>query len=224
MKTICNVTLCCALLLLTAPMLRAQDFSKYRKFSLDTSLATVLKQTDQKFADVKATHIRPALIQEVTWWPPNLPGVSSQSDSVQQMLFSFYNGALYKMTVIYDRTSTEGLTASDMVKSISAKYGSATNVAPAIDISANEQYGVMRQPIASWQDSQYSFNLVRSSFSGGFELVIYSNRVNSQAEVAATEAARLDEQEGPQRAADRKKKETDDLEAARSKNQKSFHP
>jgi hypothetical protein len=35
-------------------------------------------------------------------------------------------------------------------------------------------------------------------------------------------AAKLDKQEGPQREADRQKKETDDLEVTRQKNQKSF--
>jgi hypothetical protein len=38
------------------------------------------------------------------------------------------------------------------------------------------------------------------------------------------EAAKLDEQEGPQREAERLKKETDGLAIAREKNQKSFHP
>jgi len=45
-----------------------------------------------------------------------------------------------------------------------------------------------------------------------------------EAEIATAEAAKLDEQERPQKDAERQKKETTDLELARQKNQKSFRP
>ena len=134
MKTIRCSILCFVVLLLTAQLLWAQDLSKYRHFTLGMSLTRVLERTDQKMVDVKVIHGRPALVQEVNWWPPNLPGTSFQSDTVEQILFSFYNGELYKIFVTYDRTSTEGLTAEDMVKSISAKYGPATSVKPKVDL------------------------------------------------------------------------------------------
>jgi len=175
-------------------------------------------------ADVNVIHSRPALIQELTWWPPNLPGTSFRSDTVEQILFSFYNGALYKISVSYDRTSTEGLTAEDMVKSISAKYGPPTNIALEIDSATNERYEVRQKPVASWEDSQYSFNLVRSSFTNGLELVIYSKRVNAEAEVAIANALKSEEETGPQREAERQKKQTDDLEVMRQQNQKDFSP
>ena len=224
MKTICCSILCFVVLLLTAPLLRAQDLSKYRHFTLGMSLTRVLERTDQKMADVKVIHGRPALVQELTWWPPNLPGTSFQSDTVEQILFSFYNGELYKIFVTYDRTSTEGLTAEDMVKSISAKYGPATSVKPEVDSATNERYDMKQKPVATWEDSQYSFNLIRSSFSGSFELLIYSKRLNAEAEVALAEAVKLEKQEEPQREAERQKKQTGDLEATRQKNQKSFRP
>jgi hypothetical protein len=224
MKTTRNSILCLAVLLLAAPLLLPQDLSKYRNFSFGMSLATVLKHTDQKMSDVKAIHLRPALIQEVTWWPPTLPGISFQSDTVEQILFSFYNGELYKISVTYDPSSTEGLTAEDMVKSISTKYGPATYLALAIDSVKNDSYEVTETPAASWQDAQYSFNLVRSSFSDHLGLIIYSKRVNREAELAIVEAAKLEEQEGPQREADRQKKQMDDVEVARQKNRKIFRP
>ena len=68
----------------------------------------------------------------MTWWPPNIPGPSYRADSVEQILFSFYDGALYKMSVTL-RSSVDGrslLEAGDMVKSISAKYGPSTTIAP----------------------------------------------------------------------------------------------
>jgi hypothetical protein len=223
MKTIRSSILCFVVLLLAAPLLQGQDLSKYRHFTVGMSLARVLERTEQKVADAKIIHARPALIQELTWWP-NALGPSSRSDAVEQILFSFYNGELYKISVTYDRGSTEGLTAPDMTKAISAKYGPPTNVVLEIDSSTNEQYEVRQKPIASWEDSQFSINLVRSSFSGDFELVIYSKRLNAEAEVALAEAVKLEKQEEPQREAERQQKETDDLEVARQKNQKGFRP
>jgi hypothetical protein len=224
MKTLRSSILCFVVLLLAAPLLRAQDLSKYRHFTLGMSLTRVLERTDQKMADVKVIHGRPALIQELNWWPPNLPGTSFQSDTVEQILFSFYNGELYKISVTYDQSSTEGLTAEDMVKSISAKYGPATNLAVEIDSAKNDGYDVTQKPVASWEDAQYSFNLVRSSFTDHLGLIIYSKRVNALADLAIAEAVRIEEQEGPNREAERQKKQTDDLEAARQRNRKIFRP
>src|SRR5256886_8567801 len=223
-KTIRSSILCLVVLLLAAPLLRAQDLSKYRHFTLGMSLTKVLERTGQKMTDVKLIHGRPALVQEVNWWPPNLPGTSFQSDTVEQILFSFYNGELYKISVTYDQTSTEGLTEEDMVKSISAKYGQATYIALAIDFATNDRYDVTQKPVASWEDAQYSFNLVRSSFTDHLGLIIYSKRVNAAAELATVEAVKLEEQEGPQREAERQKKQVDDLEVARQKNRKIFRP
>ena len=223
MKTIHSI-LCLFALLLTAPLLRAEDLSKYRHFTLGMSLTRILERTDQKMAEVKVIHGRPALIQDLTWWPPTVPGTSLRSENIEQIVFSFYNGELYKISVTYDRTSMEGLTADDMVTSISAKYGPPTSVALAIDSAENDRYDARLKPIASWEDDQYAFNLVRSSFTDGFGLNIYSKRVNAQAELAIVEALKMDEQEGPQREADRQKKQMDELEAARQKNRKIFRP
>ena len=224
MKTIRSSILCLSALLLAAPMLRAQDFSKYRNFSLGMSLPTVLKYTGQKIADVKVTHSQPALIQEVTWWPPNSPGTAFQSDAVREIVFSLHNGELYKMLVTYDRASTEGLTTPDMMKAVTAKYGPVANVALAIDSSANDRYDLRAKTIASWEDAQYAIDLVRSAFTDDFGLVIYSKRVNAEVELAIAESLKLEEQQRPKREAERHQRETDDLEATRQKNRKIFHP
>lgn len=224
MKTLRSSILCLVVLLLLAPLLRAQDLSKYRHFSLGMSLTRVLERTDQKIDDVKVIHVRPALIQELTWWLPQVPGTPLHSDSVEQILFSFYDGDLYKISVTYNQTSTEGLTAEDMVKSISAKYGPPTNVVLEIDSTKHDGYDVRQKLVASWEDAQYSFNLVRSSFSEQLGLIIYSKQVNAEADHAILEAVKLEEQEGPQREAERLKKRIDDLEVARQKNQKIFRP
>ena len=211
-------------LLLTATSIRAQDYSNYRDFSIGASLATVLKQTNQKLADVNVAHAGPSPIQEVTWWPPNLRGTSFRSDSVEQILFSFHDGKLYKMSVTYDQGSTEGLTSADMVKSISAKYGPASTVAPVVDPASKDTYDAKGRLVASWEDAHYSFNLVPSSFTDRFGLIIYSKQANAEAELAIAEALLLAKQNGPRIAAELEKKQSDDLEVAREKNQKTFRP
>jgi hypothetical protein len=222
MKATQKLAFCLITLLFIVPTVHAQDFSKYRSFSLGTSLPAVLKSTGQKMADVKVTHSQPALIQEVTWWPPNSTGIG-QSEAVREIVFSLYNGALYKMSITYDRSSTEGLTTPDMEKVLTAKYGPVRNVALAID-SSNERYDLREKIVASWEDPQYSIDLVRSGFTDDFGLVIYSKRVNADAELAIAEAVKMEEQERPKREAERQKREIDDLEATRQKNRKIFHP
>jgi hypothetical protein len=224
MKTIRQLFFCLITLLLAAPMLQAQDFSKYRNFSLGMGLPAVLKYTSQKMADVKVIHSQPALIQEVTWWPPTSPGTTAQSDAVREIVFTLYNGELYKMAVTYDRTSTEGLTTPDMMKAVTARYGPVANVPLAIDAAANDRYDMSAKIVASWEGSQYSVDLVRSAFTDDFGLMIYSKRVNADAEMAIAEAVKLETQERPKREAERQQKETADLEVARQKNRKIFQP
>jgi hypothetical protein len=224
MKTLRCSILSFVVLLFTAPLLRAQDLSKYRDFTLGMSLTKLLERTDQKMNDVKTIHVRPALVQELSWWPPNAPAASLRSDSVERVLFSFYGGELYKISVTYDRLSTEGLTEEDMVRSISAKYGPATIVAPELGPASDGRYDSKEKPVASWEDAQYSLSLVRSSFNDVLGLVALSKRANAEAEAVIAEAVKLAQQEGPKREAERLKKQIDDLQVSREKNQKSFRP
>src|SRR6267378_1448861 len=203
MKTLRNSMFCLAVFLLASSIISAQDFSKYRGFSLGTSLATVLKQTQQKPVDVKVIHARPTLIQDLNWWPPAVPGASYRADSVEQMLFSFCNGELYK---------------------ISVTYGPATILEPETDSVLNARFSSGEKTVASWEDSQYFFKLVRSPFTNRFGLTIFSKLLNTEAEIIIADAVTLEKQEKPQRDADLKKKEVDDLEAERQKNQKAFRP
>ncbi len=224
MKTIRNSIFCLSALLCAGSVLRAQDFSRYRVFTLGTSLTNVLKLSDQRPAAVKVLHDRPVLIQELTWWPPSTTGTSSRPDSVEQVVLSFYNGELYKLSVTYDYASTKGLTTADMVESLSSKYGPPTSVESRVDPVLNEGYNMKQDSVASWQDSPYFLTLVRSSFPDRFGLVLYSKKVDAEAELSIAAAVKLEEQERPEKEAEQKKKEADDLEAVRLKNQKTFHP
>jgi len=222
MKVMFSLFLVFVSLIAATPILHAQDLSKYREFVLGANLTTVLRLTNQKLTDVNQTPGISPMVQELTWWPPSASGSPYRSDSVEQILFSFYNGELYKISVTYDQNSTEGLTGEDMVKSISEKYGPPTTISPDIAANWNSHYEAREKSVATWEDSERSLNLVRSSFSSRFGLIIYTKRVNTGVQLAIAEAARVEKLEAPAREAERQKKQTDDRELARQKNQKSF--
>ncbi len=211
-------------MLLSAPSIRGQDLSKYRGFSLGMSLPELSNQVDLRPLETKLIQKRPSAIQELTCWPSGSSGYSLQADSVWQIFFSFYNGELFRILVTYDRDATHGLTAEDMIQAISTKYGTATRPAGEISFPTNELYRSTQKVIARWEDSQYSINLVRSRFLNSFALVMFSKRLDAQADAAIAKSIKLEGQEDPQKEIDRQKKETDDLEAARQKNQKIFRP
>jgi hypothetical protein len=224
MKSIRNLILCLGVLFLVAPMLGAQELSKYRAFSLGMNVADVVKLSGQKLNDVKTTHLRPLLLQELPWWPPSSGIKSAQPESVERILFSFTNGELYMISVTYTRDATEGLTTADMVTAISSKYGPPTSVQSEIDPAMSALYSLKPTPLASWNNSQYSSDLIRASVSDHFVLNLYSKEVNTQVELATAESVKLDEQERPEKEAGEKKKQADDLEVTRQKNQKDFRP
>jgi hypothetical protein len=224
MKTIRGLALC-LIVMLFMPLLHAQDLSKYRGFSFGMSPAAVLKQTDMKMADVKTLHSQPALIQELTWWLPMLPGTSYQADSVREILFTFCNGQLYRMSATYERSAIEGLTAEDLMQSIAAKYGPPIDPVTEIDLSTGERRGGPEEKVvAHWEDAKYSLTLSRSYLVNSFTLIMYSLQTNAAADEAIAKAIKLEEQQGPQKEADRQKKEADELALARLKNLQSFRP
>ncbi len=219
MKIVRSVGIPLVMILLSAPLIRGQDLSKYRGFSLGMSLPELSSQVDLRPLQTKVIQKHPAVIQEF-----NSSDYSLQADSVGQIFFSFYNGELFRILVTYDRDATHGLTAEDMVQAISTKYGTATRPAGEISFPTNELYRSTQKVIARWEDSQYSINLVRSRFLNSFALVMFSKRLDAQADAAIAESIKLEGQGDPQKEIGRQKKETDDLEAARQKNRKIFRP
>ncbi len=224
MKTTRNIAICVAAILLLVPLAYGQDFSKYRNFSLGTSLIEVSRQVGEKPADASVMHQGPVLIQELTWWPVPSYQSSTPVDPVQQILFSFYDGALYKIMVTYDSSTTEGLTADDMTRTISAKYGPPIMPVVAVASPVTAVYGITQAPIAQWEDPQYSVILSRTPFLNTFQLVICAKQFDDRVEAASAAAAKQERQDAPQREIARVKKEADDLETARQNNLKSFRP
>jgi hypothetical protein len=224
MKMMRNVVVPFALVLFSAMLSYGQDLSKYRNFSFGMSVASVSKQADRQIANPEMIHQRPALIEEATWYPPQPFGSSRPAEPVEKVLFSFYNGELYRMLVTYDNAAIKGLTDDDMIRVISAKYGTPTRPLADVNFPTNPSYRATEKVVARWEDAQYSFNLFRSSASDTFAIVMFDKRLDAEAGVAIAESVRLEKQEAPQREAARLKTENDALEGERQKNIKTLRP
>jgi hypothetical protein len=206
-----------------APPICAQDFSKYRDFSLGMALGPLLKQVDAKPEDARVIHPSPRLIQELTWWPMRSYQSPAPSQPLDDVVFSFLDGRLYKIAATYDDSATRGLTDEDMIQTFSGKYGLATRP-DAGATPASLSYGNAEIPLAHWEDAQYSVTLSRSAYGRAFDLLIFSKPVKDEADAAAAEAVKQEHENAPKIELARVKKESDDLETVRQANLKSFRP
>ncbi len=204
----------------------AEDLSKYRDFQFGGDLATVAKQAGMNPSEARVVHSRPALIQELAWRPQPL-GSSSRTEPDQEVIFSFYDGALYRIAVNYDRRQTEGMTPGDLIEAVSRTYGASAKPLPSAEM-VQLAYGQQEKVLAQWQDEQYRFRLVQSSYGSDYKLVGEFKRLEQAAQTAGLEAARLDDKEAPQREAARLAKENEAervrLEQARLVNKLKFRP
>jgi hypothetical protein len=201
------------------------DLSRYRNFELGADLPAIAKQVRMNPSQAKTIHGRPALLQDLDW-RPQPSGPSSQAEPVEEVVFSFCDGALFRILVQYDRRETEGLTPEDFVDSISQAYGPAAK--PAAAIAAPDSYSAREEILAQWQDAQYRFDLIRSSYASTVRLVGVVKKLETSALAATVEAQRLDDLEAPQRDADRLASEsqaaTVKLEKSRLANKAKFRP
>ena len=224
MKTLGRGVVAAIVILILATVIHAQDLSKYRNFSFGSSMASVSKQVERQPTEAQVIHQQPALIQELGWYPPMSFDSSRPAEPVAKVVFSFYNGALYRMLVVYDSSSTKGLGDEDMIRIVSAKYGVATRPAARVDFPMNPSYDATRKVIARWENSEYSLNLIRSSGSDTFALLMFDKGLDAQAAVSIAESVELERQEAPQKEVARAKKEADDLEVERQKNIRTLRP
>src|SRR6202049_3366972 len=221
MKMTCSLVSSLILILLSAQCIHGQDLSKYQNFSFGMRLVELAMQVDQKPTEANLIQQHPAAIEELTLWPP-LGSGTLRTEPVRQIIFSFYNSELSRILVTYDRYVTEGLTVDAMVRTMSAKYGTATRPTAEINCPTNEtgEYGTTEKVIVPWEDSRYSFNLFRSSLSNTFGLVMFSKRLDARAEAAIAKSLKVEGQEHPQKEVARMKKEADELETSPQKNVK----
>ena len=147
----------------------AGDLSGYRSFQFGAGVSAIAKQAGADPSDAKVISSRPALIQELEWRPQPL-GPSTTAEAVQDVVFTFYNGELFRIVVTYNAYATEGMTGQDFIGAISANYGMPTKP-PALEGTDQGSYGDRDEALARWQDSLYRFDLIRSSYSPGYRLV-----------------------------------------------------
>jgi hypothetical protein len=141
-------------------------------------------------------------------------------------LLRFYNGRLFQIVVSYDRYKIEGMTAEDLIETISTVYGMPAR--PSAEIAYHSLFGETAPVLARWEDSQYSYNLVPSRAQSSFALVLWSKELYPLAQGAMVEAARLNAEEAPRKEIENSKKKEDDarllLEKARAVNKPNFQP
>jgi len=89
MKIFYKTAIALALILVSTSTVAAQDLSKYRDFSLGSSLAGISKQVNASPNEIGVTHQSPVLIQELTWWPIESSESSARAEAVEQIQFSF---------------------------------------------------------------------------------------------------------------------------------------
>jgi hypothetical protein len=211
-----------------APSVNSQDLSTYREFQFGMPIGAIAKLTSMKASESKVIHQRPAMIQELNWRPLNSFSSSTEADPIKAVLFSFYDGQLFRMVVNYDRSKTEGLTTEDVVEAISGRYGTATRPAAEITFTSSQVYDDSEVVIARWEDSQYSFNLFRSSYQPTFGMIAFSKKLDALARAAVIEAILLDEQEAPQREIARQEEQAAKDRAGQAKarltNKPNFRP
>ena len=170
-------------LLPASARLLAEDLSSYRSFRIGTNLATVAAQVHMDPTKTQTLYERPALIQQFTWWPDN-SAESSKAEAVKFLVFTFYNSELCRIFVIYDRNRTQGLSADDLIDSISTVYGTPARPAASIRTGSSvlHGFGNDEKVIARWQNLQSSVNLIRSSYDELYGLILVSRRVDGLAQ------------------------------------------
>jgi hypothetical protein len=209
----------------------AQDLGRYREFELGSDVAVVSTVAGTAASDLKVIHQRPALIQELTWRPrygARRP-VALDTESVEHVVFGFYDDQLFRVTVDYDREQTEGLSDADMVEAISAVYGPQSKPSVSRRRQTPFLYDDPGTPVAQWGNADNSVILYRlPSYGTSFRLVVTAEPIAALARTAAARALVLDAREAPQREAAREKKEAEDRrvaeEKARSTNKYTFRP
>ena len=216
-----------ACLFLSVSTVSSAELSRYREFELGASVAAVTAVT-QNAARVKTVHSRPALLQELEWRPRYMAGAPRPDrDSIGEVVFSFVDDQLFKMSIAYAPDRTSGLTNEDVVDSLTAVYG-APSPPPAKRTTSSAEAWDVPVIIAEWRHADTTVVLQRKHYNESFFLVITSLPLDKIASDAYATAVAMDEREAPEREAALLKKRTDDEKAAaettRSTNKKAFRP
>ncbi len=223
MKRVRSINKLPLLLLLFSPLLCGADLSTYRGFQFGMSLDAAVKHSGMDVSEVKTLHQHPARIQELAWNPERFSGISQDTDPVQQVLFSFYNGELFRMVVDYDTEKISGLTSEDIVEAVSRKYGTPTRPGVTLLLPAEFSEDTV-QVVARWENTDNLFSLLQLPSGSSFRLVLVSKRLNALADNAVAEGVRLDAEEAPGLLMLKEQNAKADLNKDRLANKAHFRP
>jgi len=215
-------------IVLAVSTVSSEELSRYREFQLGASLAAVTAVTQSSERDLKTVHSRPALLQQLEWRPRYMRGTPvAGRDSINELMFSFVDDRLFRMSVAYERDRTTGLTNEDMIASLAAVYGPPSSPSPQLRSSAGSE-GLDTLVIAEWRQADTNVALQRNRYNESFVLVITSLSLDAIARKAQATAVVMDVREAPAREAALLKKRADDQrqaeEQARETNKKEFRP
>ena len=90
---------------------------------------------------------------------------------MREITFTFYNDALYQVTVNYDRDRTEGLTNSDLVEALSTVYGAPMPAAARTRTSPPVEGFPDGIVVARWENADSLLTLIRGSYTPEFQLI-----------------------------------------------------
>lgn len=223
MKKIRSIRRSLLFLLACGPIIWGADLSAYRGFPLGMGLNAAVKHSGMDPSEVTVIQERPARMQELVWHPDRFSRAAAESDPVEKVIFSFYQGQLFRMSVDYDADKTTGMTTQDLIDGISAQYGLAEK--PGGTAALKSYFSADLVPVlARWEDAQYSWNLVQIPYASRLTLLIFSKSLNALAETAVAEGVRRDEQEAPQRQKAQEQKAQTQLDKTRLVNKANFRP
>lgn len=201
----------------------AEDLSRYRAYTLGSSLASVASASGANTADVKTLHERPGLIQELEWRAP-YTDAAEPADPVHNIVFSFDDDKLYQITVMYDRDRMAGLTDQDVVDGMIGTYGAPVRAAPGNRGAKTTDMATDTTVLARWTDAANRVTLSRDVDWRRFQLVLLSRTLEAHARGAITESVRLNLKEAPQRERDLQQKAELAAAQARAANKSAFRP
>jgi len=217
-------------LTLCTQVLYGQGGPRYRDFQLGGDLASVSVLSGVAVSEAKVVHRRPVLMQDLEWRRPYsaTDATALFPDSVQQIVFSFFNDQLFRLVIDYDRDRTEGMTDADMIEAISSTYGPTSKTGVKSRVASPQVAEESGTRVARWGDADYSIVLYRSSYASGFRMIVTSLRLDTLVRTAEAQALRLDERDAPKREMARQRKEADDIRASQEKarvaNKAAFRP
>jgi hypothetical protein len=218
------IALGACLVALSAPLLSAQDRSRYRDYRIGDDLQAIAEQSGVVPPMARIIPREPVGLQELEWRPRYLRGVARQTGAVARVTFGFYNDQLFRIVVDYERLRTEGMTEADMVGAISETYGPPSRrVVPTRPVAEHAEQDADLL-VACWEDAEYSVTLLRVPDSSAFRMIVASTRLGTLAQVAGAGAVRPYSHEAPQRDVPARINDAEDVQSARLANKAAFKP